>query len=70
MKMILNRDNLTTLLETKGTFIPKIYTKSSIFKNEMYELQKIENGIAHYEFLYERSHCDGLIVIGRNSNEN
>ncbi len=66
MKLILNRDNLTTFLETKGSFIPKIYTKSSIFKNEYYQLESIENGIAKYTFLYERSHEDGLITLRTN----
>lgn len=64
MKIILNRDNVTQLLETKGSFVPKIYTKSSIFKNEHYELEKIENGVASYKFLYEKPHDENIIYMG------
>lgn len=65
MKLILNRENVTTFLETKGSFIPKIYTKSSIFKNEYYILKNINNGVATYEFSYERGHDDDVIFIRR-----
>ena len=64
MKIILNRDNVTSFLETKDTFIPKIYTKSSIFKNEYYILETIKDGIAKYKFMYEKSHVtDDFIRI-------
>ncbi len=65
MKLILNRDNVTSFVETKGSFIPKVYTKSSIFKNEYYELKNITNGIATYEFIYEKGHDDDVIFIRR-----
>lgn len=70
MKIILNRENVTQFLETKGSFLPKIYTKSSIFKNEYYELETIENGIGKYRFLYEKSHDDNIISLGSNDESN
>lgn len=70
MKLILNRDNTTQFLETRGSFCPKIYTKSSVFKNEYYQLISIENGVANYNFIYEKPHDENVIYIKQNYESN
>lgn len=73
MRILLNRDGITTLLTGKHVnisydFIPNIYTRSKLYKNEYYILDRIEKDKTemyvdvYYKFSFEKSHEDDKII--------
>lgn len=60
MIAFLKRDNMTRIVKIDKSFAPKVYQKSSLFKNEFYVLVNIEDDVVHYEFSFERSKEDDL----------